>query len=82
MTEMKPPRCPRCDRAMDRGVILDRTQPYLGVMPSTWMEGPAERSFWVGLKTSGREQHDVVTFRCDGCGYLESYAPASPGSSP
>ena len=44
------------------------------------MEGAPEKSFWSGLKTSGREQHAVVTFRCDGCGYLESYAPASPGS--
>ena len=79
MSEMNSPRCAKCGRTMERGLILDQGH-HQRLNTSTWMEGAPEKSFWSGLKTSGREQHAVVTFRCDGCGYLESYAPASPGS--
>jgi len=77
MTELKP-RCARCGRTMERGVILDRAD---GGKPLTqdWIEGAPEKS-WFGLKTKGRERHSVITFRCGGCGHLDSYAPASPDS--
>lgn len=80
MAEMNPPRCAKCGRTMDLGLIIDRTNPTVAAKPATWMEGAPEKSFWFGLKTSGRVQHAVITFRCGGCGYLESYAPASPDS--
>jgi len=76
MAELNAPRCAKCGRAMERGLILDRTRNR--VLASTWMEGEPESFLWFGLKTSGRERHEVITFRCEGCGYLESYAPASP----
>lgn len=81
MSEMNAPRCAKCGRSMERGLVLDRGHHHKASSPQ-WLEGQPERSFWLGgLKTKGKEQHEVITFRCTGCGYLESYAPASPGSS-
>jgi hypothetical protein len=31
-------------------------------------------SIWTGMKMRGRERHPVITYRCAGCGFLESYA--------
>ena len=42
-----------------------------------WIEGAPEKH-WYGLKVRGRKQFDVQTFRCNRCGYLESYAPGNP----
>jgi hypothetical protein len=39
-----------------------------------WMEGNPEKSFWTGLKTTGRQRYSVMTYRCERCGFLESYA--------
>ena len=68
-----PKECLRCRGPMERGFVLDRGH---GQHKDTqkWIEGKPERSFWMGLKTKGREQHPVRTFRCERCGYLESYA--------
>lgn len=67
------PECIRCRSSMEPGFIVDRghhSQPN----DQRWVEGAAERSFWRGLKTEGREVFAVTTFRCEKCGYLESYA--------
>lgn len=66
------PECPKCRGAMEEGFIKD--QDYGSVRTSKWVEGPPEKSFWEGTKTRGKTQVDVQTFRCTGCGYLESYA--------
>ena len=39
-----------------------------------WVEGEPERSIWTGLKLRRKEQLAVTTYRCQRCGYLESYA--------
>jgi len=58
---------------MEEGFMVDRGSKG---MPSDqrWVEGQVERSFWTGLKTKGRETFAVRTYRCERCGYLESYA--------
>lgn len=58
---------------MDEGFILDNT--YGSRIQSEWIEGPPERSKWTGIKIKGRAHLPVTTFRCEGCGYLESYTP-------
>lgn len=68
--------CPRCGGAMERGFIIDVT--CGGVAPPEWAEGEPEVSFWTGVKLKGRVRHPVRTYRYEGCGYLESYAPLSP----
>jgi hypothetical protein len=57
---------------MTEGFILDRGD-YNVKMPSFWVEGAPEKSFWSGLKTSHREAFQVQAFRCSECGYLEFY---------
>ena len=44
---------------------------------STWVAGEPQKSFWTGIQLWGKEWLQVATYRCRGCGYLESYAPAS-----
>lgn len=39
-----------------------------------WIEGHPEKSFWSGVRTKGKRQLEVATWRCTRCGYLEQYA--------
>ena len=64
--------CPRCSGSMESGYILD--EGYGTRTVAKWVAGEPERSIWTGLKLRGKAPHDVVTYRCKGCGYLESYA--------
>lgn len=67
------PTCSKCGTKMEEGFILEKGSCD---HPSTneWIEGKQERSFWFGLKLTNREHRNVKTFRCEECGYLESYA--------
>ena len=65
--------CPKCQRSMEEGFLLDKGHMDLA-STAEWLEGVPEKSFWSGIKTKGRERLPVRTFRCTGCGYLESYA--------
>jgi ribosomal protein L37E len=65
--------CPKRNAPMEAGFILDRGHYDAGTV-SQWVEGAPERSIWTGIKTKGREKFQVTTYRCAGCGYLESYA--------
>jgi hypothetical protein len=58
---------------MEEGFILDLAHGNARTV-SQWVEGEPERSFWTGLKTKDRDKFQVATYRCAGCGYLESYA--------
>jgi hypothetical protein len=65
--------CPKCSTIMEVGFILDKA--HLGVPTvSEWLEGKPETSFWSGLKTKNHDRIPVETYRCERCGYLESYA--------
>lgn len=63
--------CPKCGGAMEEGFLMDVGST---LVQSHWLEGKPERSFWTGLKTSDRQQLTVMTYRCETCGFLESYA--------
>ena len=39
-----------------------------------WVDGEPVKSIWTGLKLRGKQQYPVTTYRCQRCGYLESYA--------
>jgi hypothetical protein len=61
---------------MDEGYIVDNAS---GIwVQSEWVEGPPQTSVW-GLKLRGKQRRRVMTFRCPGCGYLESYAKGDEG---
>lgn len=74
----EPTRCPKCGGAMVRGYITNFSlgRPIHPGVISTWVAGmPSETSGWHG---GGQVAADrcipAATFRCGGCGFLESYA--------
>ncbi len=67
--------CPKCGSAMEEGFIVDNT--HGGNIPAAWAEGKPRYSAWFGLKMKGVTQHQVITMRCEKCGFLESYAPSN-----
>jgi hypothetical protein len=63
---------------MDPGFLLDRGHGGAR-MQMKWVEGPATPAFWPGRVTvRGRGQMPVTTYRCNRCGFLESYAMPEP----
>ena len=60
---------------MEQCLVLDQT--YGSTAQQEWAGGEPDYSIWTGLKLKGRERHRIITFRCEQCGYLESYAPAT-----
>jgi rubrerythrin len=57
---------------MESGFVQDSHEHR--IRTARWIEGAPEKSFFNGLKTKGKRQYDVVTYRCSRCGYLEEYA--------
>ena len=58
---------------MEQGFILDTMQG--GQIVSRWAAGIPQKSFWTGTKGGTEDSGSPVgTFRCESCGYLESYA--------
>lgn len=66
-------KCARCQGRMDVGFVVDRAHGG-ALAQQSWVEGIPEKSFWTGLKTGDRTSVSVLTYRCEKCGYLESYA--------
>ena len=64
--------CPRCSGILVRGFIVD--EGYGAKSVPKWVEGEPVKSIWSGLKLRGKTQLDVSTYRCQRCGFLESYA--------
>jgi hypothetical protein len=73
---MREPRnspCPKCNRTMERGFIADVAYGY--VLQSNWTAGdPVKRRFVGGVRWRAKGSRRIVTYRCTGCGFLESYA--------
>jgi hypothetical protein len=69
-----PPRpvCQKCGARMLQGLTV--TEPRSTQVTTCWIEGEAKRGF-LGIKLPKSRRFEVLTFRCPGCGYLESYAP-------
>ena len=64
--------CPKCGGQMEVGFTVEMTQTTF--LPTLWIEGEPERSFWTMTKIKGKKQRPVVSYRCRACGFLESYA--------
>ena len=65
--------CPKCQSSMSEGFIVDNGDSGRRHV-SAWVEGQPEKSIWTGLKLRGRTPVQIATWRCGGCGFLESYA--------
>lgn len=65
----------RCGGTMEAGFVADKAH-YSVPDTQKWVEGPPEPSFWSGLRMKDREVIPVRTYRCEKCGWLDSYAKA------
>ena len=71
--------CPKCGRRMEPGFFLEyKDGDRRGL--TQWVSGPAEKSLWMGIKIKGRQVLPVTVFRCERCGFLESYAVPGGGA--
>lgn len=68
--------CAGCGSTMEEGFVIDRGS-YNFPGEQQWMEGEPQSSFWTGLKMDGKRLFKVMTYRCERCGRLESYARES-----
>jgi hypothetical protein len=59
---------------MTEGFIMDEAHGRWRV--SRWQSGRPVKSIWTGIKQSRANQLPVSSWRCDRCGFLESYATA------
>jgi len=66
--------CAKCGGRMSEGFTLDHT--HGGYKQATWVEGPMEKSMLFGIKLKGRRQLPMASYRCERCGFVESYAEA------
>jgi len=66
-----PTQCGKCGGGMEQGFVLDFEEGRRRI--SRWAPGQPQRSFWMGTKLP-EGVLPIGTFRCSGCGYLESYA--------
>ena len=67
-------KCPKCGGSVfEPGLLLDRGSANAFSLPQ-WVAGLPENSFRERLKMAERARLTVTTFRCQGCGFLESYA--------
>ena len=82
MTKLHPV-CPSCAASMQAGITIDVThRDALGTeaafQPQWVMIAPDEiqKGRWIGgLKNlQGRERRDIVTYCCESCGCLQSFA--------
>ena len=66
-------RCPRCGGRMTQGFVVDFHQGGLRRV-SSWVEGAPQKSFWHGTTAPDLKGIPIGTFRCEACGFLESFA--------
>ena len=66
--------CPKCHGEMVPGYVLDFTP--IGNRVSKWNDGPPKKAGWAGIAgiKDSASQIPISTFRCQSCGFLESYA--------
>jgi hypothetical protein len=71
MADTSPQKCPKCSGRMEQGFVVDHS--HGARIVSEWAAGPPLKSFWTGTKLP-EERLPIGTYRCERCGYLESYA--------
>lgn len=65
--------CPRCGGVMEAGMVLDPAHPHVSHL-QTWVRGIPKSGVLGQLKVDRQEQLQVVAYRCQSCGRLESFA--------
>jgi ribosomal protein S27AE len=65
--------CGKCGGTMAMGVVVDHS--HGKSYPEQWQKGEANVSWLWGLRLDNKALLNVQTWRCNRCGFLESYAP-------
>lgn len=68
----QPLTCLICETPMQPGFVLDRGGNAHHV--AEWIQGEPEKSFWLGLKTKGRQALPITALRCPTCGRVDLFA--------
>lgn len=69
-----PSKCAKCGGAMEAGFVADRGDMDIS-QEAIWASGTPNRSFWrASVVQKGARSFSVATWRCERCGFLESYA--------
>jgi hypothetical protein len=68
--------CPKCSGPLREGFVVD--DDYGSKRQSTWAPGPPKDVRWRGIRVPDEDRMPITVFRCERCGFLESYAFA-PG---
>lgn len=66
-------RCPKCGGPMAQGFVADFDHGGSRHVAS-WVEGAPHKKFWVGTEIPAGKSIPIGTFRCEKCGFLESFA--------
>jgi hypothetical protein len=66
-------RCPKCGGPMAQGFVVDFHQGGARRV-SSWVAGAPQKSFWRGTTAPDLTGVPIGTFRCETCGFLESFA--------
>jgi hypothetical protein len=73
----QPMTCTKCGGSMELGFMVEHGH-GASDHQVRWVEGePTLRVFFHSLKLGDRKPISVTTYRCDRCGYLESFAKSS-----
>ena len=70
--------CPKCGGRMEQGFLLELADSNVG-RPTQWVGGKPEKNWFGAVKSKGKDQYAVESFRCSRCYLVESYAPPSKG---
>ena len=70
------PECLRCHKKLTLGYTMSSDHLKAARTVSFWVEGTVVYSFWKGYIIKNRRVMNTVTYRCEKCGLLESYAKA------
>ena len=67
------PSCPDCEVPLEGGFLISQTSN--GTTVTEWYAGAPEKSFWTGIKLSGRRKLKMYAWRCARCAQVRFYAP-------
>jgi hypothetical protein len=68
----KLPECRSCKTPMVAGFVPDS----YSLSRQSWIAGEPDTGFALTIKIRKRAHLAITTYRCPGCGLLESYAPS------
>ncbi|MEO1858097.1 MAG: hypothetical protein ABGY95_12145 [Rubritalea sp.] len=72
---MKNTTCAKCEGTMEVGFSVHTS--IDGARQDKWLPGEPQKSMLLGIKVDVNQWIPITTYRCESCGFLESYAKGS-----